>query len=89
MPHPSELLFMADGNRRTEFGPTDRTPAFFDVLPDRSLYDAFAENGAGAMTVFDIPRHRGRINCLFIDGHGETFPIDKSLQQISLNKGFH
>ena len=88
MPHPSDLLFMADGNRRTEFGPTDRTPAFFDVTTDRTLYDAFTENGAGATSVFDVPRHRGKINCLFIDGHGETFNIDQSLKQISLNRGF-
>ena len=88
MPHPSDLLFMADGKRRTEYGDRDQTPAFFDVTTDRTLYDAFTENGAGATTVFEVPRHHGKINCLFIDGHGETFNIDQSLKQISLNKGF-
>ena len=89
MPHPADLVFMSDGNRRTELGPTDQTPAFFDVTPNRSLYDAFTENGAGVMSVFDQQRHRRRINCLFIDGHGETLTIDQSLQRISLNRDFH
>jgi prepilin-type processing-associated H-X9-DG protein len=73
MRHLDTLLFMSDGQRRNTG--SDATPAFYDNNSPLTLYDAYMGLGGGTASVFDLHRHRGRMNCLFMDGHGETFDI--------------
>jgi prepilin-type processing-associated H-X9-DG protein len=96
MPHSSDLLFLSDGQRRGTA--SDATPAFYDNLTPLTLYDAYMGLGGGTASVFDLTRHRGRMNCLFMDGHSESFVILQSpnnirqaslgLKKINLNTGF-
>lgn len=73
MRHLDTLLFMSDGQRRNTS--SDATPAFYDNASPLTLYDAYMGLGGGTASVFDLRRHQGKMNCLFIDGHGEKFDI--------------
>ena len=43
----------------------------------------------GHGSLFDKVRHKGKMNCLFADGHAETFGIiDKGIRSVYLNKDF-
>jgi prepilin-type processing-associated H-X9-DG protein/prepilin-type N-terminal cleavage/methylation domain-containing protein len=57
-----------------------------DNAEGATLGDAFEGNArASAKDMFDVPRHRGRINVGFVDGHVETIPITKgSLDRVYL-----
>lgn len=88
IPHPSDCVMLGDGQRRLE--DADHTAAFYDHAAEISLYECLLDRGlAGTKDVFDLIRHKGKMNILFCDGHGETFPIGPALQQVSLDKGFH
>lgn len=86
VPHASDTFYMGDGQRRTEY--SDQTISYFDHTADRSLYDVLTENGAGTKDVFDKLRHKGNMSILFCDGHAGVYSIDRSLQNVSLCKGF-
>jgi prepilin-type N-terminal cleavage/methylation domain-containing protein/prepilin-type processing-associated H-X9-DG protein len=84
--HPSDVIMLGDGQRRTEFA--DPTMSFFDHAPTTTLYDCYTFNNAGTPSVFDLIRHKGNMNILFCDAHGETFPIGPALKQVSVCVGF-
>ena len=86
IPHPADVVMLADGQRRLEAA--DHTAAFYDHGPELSLYDCLVENQAGTMDVFDKIRHKGYMNILFCDGHGETFQVGPALKAVSLDRGF-
>ena len=73
MRHLDTLLFMSDGQRRNTS--SDATPAFYDNNSPLTLYDAYMGLRGGTASVFDLRRHQGKMNCLFMDGHGEKFDI--------------
>lgn len=85
--HPADCIMLGDGQRRLE--DADHTAAFYDHAAEISLYECFLDRGlAGTHDVFDLQRHKGKMNILFCDGHGETFPIGPALDAVSLDKGF-
>lgn len=84
--HPSNVIMLGDGKRRTEFA--DPTMSFYDQAPNTTLYDCYTFNNAGTPSVFDLLRHKGNMNIVFCDGHGETFPIGPALKQVSVCVGF-
>ena len=60
------------------------------VLADAVWYNAWArrerDEGLGT-SVFDIPRHRGTINVVFLDGHAARVPLS-DLFYLTWHKGF-
>jgi len=88
MRHQAQLLFLSDGNHRV-LGSSDLTPAWFDNADNLSLYDCYNNNGGGYSNVADKARHKGLMNCLFVDGHAESFQIGTALKAVSINKDFN
>jgi prepilin-type N-terminal cleavage/methylation domain-containing protein/prepilin-type processing-associated H-X9-DG protein len=73
--HPSETMAMCDG------GPNGGLYEMYAHTTSLTLADAYdGAAGAGNTLSFDLIRHRGRINVLFIDGHvtGLTMPKNKT-----------
>lgn len=85
---PAITFFLADGLPRIEFGP-DLLLDIYDHNTDVSLADAYAWNGAGTPSMFDLLRHRGRMNVLFMDGHAAGVWITPAaLSEVTIDKGF-
>jgi prepilin-type processing-associated H-X9-DG protein len=97
----SELFLVADAAPRSDGGWT----LFCDADGELTLRDVFVstygppnnprsgKNAPGgscaAWDLFDMTRHRGRINVGFADGHVESVMLTEGdLAKISLNKGF-
>ena len=68
--HPSEQFMMGDGLAWPGWGLLD----FYDSNLTGTLWNAYLNNSAQ----FDLIRHRGSMNGLFLDGHVETFPITQA-----------
>ncbi len=69
------LMLLADGMLAT--GPSWNTFEFFSQAGPATLKDVFNGNGTNASgpNNFDLVRHRGRMNVLFLDGHVESLTI--------------
>jgi len=64
IPHPSETMLMCDTNAALEI---------WLLAPQLSLGDVYLGTGGTAGSgVFDLNRHRGRLNILFVDGHVDS-----------------
>jgi prepilin-type processing-associated H-X9-DG protein/prepilin-type N-terminal cleavage/methylation domain-containing protein len=73
--HASETMAMCDG------GPHGGLYEIFGHYTTSTLGDAYAgATGAGNTASFDLIRHRGRINVLFVDGHVSGLMIPKTPQ---------
>jgi prepilin-type processing-associated H-X9-DG protein/prepilin-type N-terminal cleavage/methylation domain-containing protein len=74
--HASETMAMCDG------GPHGGLYEIFGHFTSSTLGDAYAGAlgavGAGNTASFDLIRHRGRINVLFVDGHVSGLMIPKT-----------
>ena len=67
VPHPSETMLMCDSYQAIEI---------WVLGPQLSLGDVYLNTGGTVgSTVFDLPRHHGRMNVLYADGHVDTPPI--------------
>ena len=91
IPRPAETMWLCDGLPRTEYG-DDHILALFDHNTNVTMYDAYSGdlNLAGTTSVFDLLRHRGNVNVLFIDGHVDTYGIkNQQIRSVWLNYGFH
>ena len=79
-------MFMGDGLPRSEVdSPAGSRPlglSFVTVPPLpgtlRTLANAYCRYGAGWGSMFDRTRHRGRMNVVFMDGHGEPIVLPKT-----------
>jgi prepilin-type processing-associated H-X9-DG protein len=72
----SEILYLTEGNGRLPAGGPNGNP-----LPDYSTHDVWLDkhilgtsNDRRIMELND-KRHKGMINCLYIDGHVDTKPV--------------
>ena len=83
--HPTQVLFLVDGKRRTEFPDEmmDLYEAAYDAGGNSTLLHAYWSQSS----MFDLLRHRKRINVAFLDGHAETLMIPDTLNQAYLVKG--
>jgi prepilin-type processing-associated H-X9-DG protein len=73
MAFPSQTVLLCDG-----FGGVDSADCFefFVHATPGTMADAYnGTNGGIGPNAFDLLRHRGRINVLFLDGHVENLPI--------------
>jgi len=70
-PHSSDTMLMMDIN------PTGGTLEIWSSLVNSSLADVYVAAGGDATGsgVFDLVRHHGRINILYVDGHVDSRPI--------------
>ena len=65
----SDTMMLGDGKIRVGFP----WLVIFALESNVKLEDAWREQGrAGARTNFDLERHKGRMNIVFMDGHAET-----------------
>lgn len=67
---PAEVFMMCDALPRNNYPGGWLT--FFAHVTGATLEDAYFDNNAGDFTMFERYRHRGRINVLYADGHGDT-----------------
>jgi prepilin-type N-terminal cleavage/methylation domain-containing protein/prepilin-type processing-associated H-X9-DG protein len=77
--HSSEMMSMCDGS------PNAFSYEIYSHFTNNTLGDAYAQStgaavnqGAGNTASFDLIRHRGGINVLFIDGHVSAYVIPKT-----------
>lgn len=70
---PTQLVLMADGLMAS--GGVGSTFQFSAQLSPSTLADVFNGNSASAKADFDLVRHHGKMNALFLDGHVETLTI--------------
>jgi prepilin-type processing-associated H-X9-DG protein/prepilin-type N-terminal cleavage/methylation domain-containing protein len=67
VPHPADTMLMCDSYQYIEM---------WVLGPQLSLGDAYLGTGVTVGSgVFDLLRHRGSMNILFVDGHVESQPI--------------
>jgi prepilin-type processing-associated H-X9-DG protein len=73
---PARIFLMCDAiPRNQDF--TGGWLTFFANVTGKTLEDAYFNNGAGDVSMFDPIRHRGRINIVFADAHAETKVLPK------------
>lgn len=86
----STVFLFADGL------PRHRNPGGWLTVPedgnwDWTLYNYWVahqnENDAGRYNNFDTKRHRGRINVIFVDCHGETVSMPYGLRSVNFTRG--
>jgi prepilin-type processing-associated H-X9-DG protein/prepilin-type N-terminal cleavage/methylation domain-containing protein len=95
---PSETMLFCDAKPAAKVDPAllpifpypwiTMSPALDATEPPITLADVLAGNGkiAPYRAVLDPPRHRGRVNVVFADGHVEAVPIAPgSLQRVCLS----
>jgi prepilin-type processing-associated H-X9-DG protein/prepilin-type N-terminal cleavage/methylation domain-containing protein len=83
IPHPTTTMLMCDcyyNGWSTEQGSWGNTLGVWVTGPGDSLADVYVGKDAnGNLTagsgVFDLVRHRGRMNILYVDGHVDSQPI--------------
>jgi prepilin-type N-terminal cleavage/methylation domain-containing protein/prepilin-type processing-associated H-X9-DG protein len=90
---PSETLFFCDALPRTTSPTSSGSGAFFAYYRDMTLADCFNNNKAGDKEQFDLDRHDGKINILFMDFHAEKFDISpltkaSTLTDVLIDRGF-
>ena len=75
---PTTLMLLSDGMVvDTSPNPPNswKTFEFWSHNTPSTLKDVFNSNGASGPSNFDLLRHRGKINVLFLDGHVENMTI--------------
>jgi prepilin-type processing-associated H-X9-DG protein/prepilin-type N-terminal cleavage/methylation domain-containing protein len=89
MPHSADLMLFTDGAPRGGDGNANWM-LYYDNAKDISLGDIYRGNGGGDKSLFDMFRHRGRLNVAFVDGHVDNMLIKDGspLDRISINKDF-
>jgi prepilin-type N-terminal cleavage/methylation domain-containing protein/prepilin-type processing-associated H-X9-DG protein len=83
---PTEVFLFADGNSdKPSFGGygSYSVHATANGGSNATLFDGFL----GRRNMIDFQRHRGRINVMFVDGHGETLMLPNPRQPISAQLG--
>jgi prepilin-type processing-associated H-X9-DG protein len=87
IPHPSDTMLMADGNVNTwtaEPGGGGTSLAFWvtgsgnhlgDVYNGKDTAGNLTAGKSGGTAVFDLLRHHGNVNILYVDGHVDSQPI--------------
>lgn len=77
---PTETVLLGDGLPRTEYAVPYiawfPSPAGLCTLAD-AADNANGTGTAGTATEFDYPRHRGRMNLLYVDGHVDSILMDE------------
>jgi len=82
---PADMLFIADASPRTGYL---NYMAFNDDSPTETLIDMYnAVYDATDPQLFDMTRHRGTMNILFMDGHGESRRIPDGLSTVNVSVG--
>jgi prepilin-type processing-associated H-X9-DG protein/prepilin-type N-terminal cleavage/methylation domain-containing protein len=88
------LVLAADGLSRTEWEPDPAigSQCYWGNDLTRTLWDCYqgATTGwqAGTTSMFDMERHRGRLNALFVDGHVRCLEISGSgLAEAGITQG--
>jgi prepilin-type processing-associated H-X9-DG protein/prepilin-type N-terminal cleavage/methylation domain-containing protein len=67
VPHPTDTMLMCDTYEAIEI---------WVLNPQMSLGDVYlGTGGTSGSSVFDLVRHRGSINILYVDGHVDSQPI--------------
>jgi prepilin-type processing-associated H-X9-DG protein len=69
---PNELMLLSDGLFSK---PSGNSFDFWSHNTPSSLGDVFNGNSASGPSNFDLLRHNGRMNVLFVDGHVDSIPI--------------
>ena len=64
--HPADVFLFADGNNYAE-------GSVYGIHPGTDIHDTF--DSCAFSNQYDYTRHRGRINVVFVDGHGETLRL--------------
>jgi prepilin-type N-terminal cleavage/methylation domain-containing protein/prepilin-type processing-associated H-X9-DG protein len=67
----SDTMMLMDGKVRLGYP----WLVIFALKNNTVLEDAFVGNGAGDRSNFDLERHRGKVNMVFMDGHAETVSV--------------
>jgi prepilin-type N-terminal cleavage/methylation domain-containing protein/prepilin-type processing-associated H-X9-DG protein len=88
MPHPADLVLMADASPR---GANGGWIVYDDsTLQSNVLRDYYDGNMSGLnynKQLFDLYRHYGAMNIVFCDGHGETMRIPDGLDKCNISVG--
>ncbi|HEY2584307.1 MAG TPA: prepilin-type N-terminal cleavage/methylation domain-containing protein [Tepidisphaeraceae bacterium] len=71
--HPADVFMMCDALPRNNFPGGWLT--FFSHVHGATLEEAYFNQNAGDVSMFDRYRHHGRINVLYADGHGDTLNL--------------
>jgi prepilin-type N-terminal cleavage/methylation domain-containing protein/prepilin-type processing-associated H-X9-DG protein len=82
---PADTMLFCDSYPRA-ISPTDpgASGTFYAYKLNMTLADCFNDNNAGDKEQFDLNRHNGKINVLFLDYHAEKFDISPQSQASSL-----
>ena len=89
---PAEVFLFADGKKGTD-PPTAYEVFHTDDAFNATLWDYWNRGGNpagnGLFATFDLKRHRGRMNVLFVDGHVATIdlPNIRTTQMTEATKG--
>ena len=88
---PADVMLACDGRPRNMTN--DNWILVFNKTADTTLYDfqqlTMADNAFGKQTL-DFIRHRGLMNVLFLDGHGEAVPMSpEGLKSVGVAKGIY
>jgi prepilin-type N-terminal cleavage/methylation domain-containing protein/prepilin-type processing-associated H-X9-DG protein len=87
---PADTLFFCDALPRSS---PAGSGAFFAYYQDMTLADCYSNKNAGAKEQFDVVRHDGKMNVLFMDFHAEKFDISpqtnaSTLTSVLIDRGF-
>jgi prepilin-type N-terminal cleavage/methylation domain-containing protein/prepilin-type processing-associated H-X9-DG protein len=87
MPHPADLVLMADGSTR---GPDNWIVYNDETNRGETLLDFYNGNTNEPKLdpmLFDKNRHYGAMNIVFCDGHGETLRMPDGLDKCNISVG--
>jgi prepilin-type N-terminal cleavage/methylation domain-containing protein/prepilin-type processing-associated H-X9-DG protein len=80
---PADTMYLCDARDRIAgFGIS--VGDFYTHNPNSTLADCFNYNNAGDQLSFDVYRHDGKMNILFLDYHAEKFDIGATRKALSL-----
>ena len=77
-PHPSDTMIMMDAAPPPVIAGANQTWEVWCASSQASLADAYMANGTSTGVgyyIFDLVRHHGKVNVLYVDGHVESVPI--------------
>lgn len=87
MPHPADLLLLADASPRGSFGWIVYDDSTLQGNTLRDYYDGNMSTLNNNNMLFDKYRHNGWVNVLFVDGHCEALDIPGGLSVANISNG--